>query len=87
MVFCKKWLSFSREDKLVEHAKAINVNEGTESDADLGPVISKQVTHILTLDQSVVQVEGVVCFVVDFMPLGCINMSELKHFEFVILGA
>ncbi|KAG2704942.1 hypothetical protein I3843_05G028800 [Carya illinoinensis] len=30
------------EDKLVEHAKAINVNEGTESDADLGPVISKQ---------------------------------------------
>ncbi|KAF5448417.1 hypothetical protein F2P56_028953 [Juglans regia] len=30
------------EDKLVEHAKAIKVNEGTESDADLGPVISKQ---------------------------------------------
>ncbi|KAH9657462.1 methylmalonate-semialdehyde dehydrogenase (acylating) [Citrus sinensis] len=31
------------EDKLVEHAKAIKVNAGTESNADLGPVISKQV--------------------------------------------
>ncbi|XP_075673990.1 methylmalonate-semialdehyde dehydrogenase [acylating], mitochondrial-like isoform X2 [Castanea sativa] len=31
------------EDKLVEHAKAIKVNAGTEPDADLGPVISKQV--------------------------------------------
>ncbi|XP_024034623.1 methylmalonate-semialdehyde dehydrogenase [acylating], mitochondrial isoform X7 [Citrus clementina] len=30
------------EDKLVEHAKAIKVNAGTESNADLGPVISKQ---------------------------------------------
>ncbi|KAK3009290.1 hypothetical protein RJ639_014333 [Escallonia herrerae] len=31
-----------REDKLVERAKALNVNAGTEPDADLGPVISKQ---------------------------------------------
>lgn len=30
------------EDKLVEHAKAIKVNAGTEPNADLGPVISKQ---------------------------------------------
>jgi acyl-CoA reductase-like NAD-dependent aldehyde dehydrogenase len=34
---------FSREDKLVEHAKAIKVSAGTEPDADLGPVISEQV--------------------------------------------
>ncbi|KAI8554778.1 hypothetical protein RHMOL_Rhmol05G0122900 [Rhododendron molle] len=32
----------SREDKLVELAKSLIVNAGTESDADLGPVISKQ---------------------------------------------
>ncbi|KAM3742526.1 hypothetical protein ACB098_07G074600 [Castanea mollissima] len=31
------------EDKLAEHAKEIKVNAGTEPDADLGPVISKQV--------------------------------------------
>ncbi|XP_028204320.1 methylmalonate-semialdehyde dehydrogenase [acylating], mitochondrial-like isoform X5 [Glycine soja] len=30
------------ESKLVEHAKALKVNVGTEPDADLGPVISKQ---------------------------------------------
>lgn len=34
---------FSREHKLVERAKALKVNAGTEPDADLGPVISKQV--------------------------------------------
>ena len=34
-----------REDKLVERAKALKVTAGTEPDADLGPVISKQVTH------------------------------------------
>lgn len=43
MVCCKETSLFSREDKLVEHAKAIKVNAGTEPDADLGPVISKQV--------------------------------------------
>ncbi|GMN58335.1 hypothetical protein TIFTF001_027427 [Ficus carica] len=32
----------SWEDKLVERAKALKVNAGTEPDADLGPVISKQ---------------------------------------------
>lgn len=32
-----------REDKLVEHAKALKVNAGTDPAADLGPVISKQV--------------------------------------------
>ncbi|KAA8545676.1 hypothetical protein F0562_020873 [Nyssa sinensis] len=30
------------EDKLVERAKALKVNSGTDPDADLGPVISKQ---------------------------------------------
>ncbi|KAL5562722.1 hypothetical protein UlMin_032469, partial [Ulmus minor] len=30
------------EDKLVERAKALKVNAGTEADVDLGPVISKQ---------------------------------------------
>ncbi|KAI4296459.1 hypothetical protein L6164_036416 [Bauhinia variegata] len=30
------------EDKLVEHAKALKVNAGTEPDTDLGPVINKQ---------------------------------------------
>ncbi|XP_027365464.1 methylmalonate-semialdehyde dehydrogenase [acylating], mitochondrial-like [Abrus precatorius] len=35
--------SFSQwEDKLVNHVKALKVNAGTEPDADLGPVISKQ---------------------------------------------
>lgn len=29
----------------MEHAKAIKVNAGTEPDADIGPVISKQVMH------------------------------------------
>ncbi|KAF3503853.1 hypothetical protein F2Q69_00040344 [Brassica cretica] len=32
----------TREDKLVERAKALKVSCGTEPDADLGPVISKQ---------------------------------------------
>lgn len=36
------WFLF-REEKLVELAKSLIVNGGTESDADLGPVISKQV--------------------------------------------
>ncbi|KAK1568753.1 hypothetical protein Q3G72_028255 [Acer saccharum] len=34
--------SESWENKLVERAKALKVNAGTEPDADLGPVISKQ---------------------------------------------
>lgn len=36
-------LNLFRENKLVERAKALKVNAGTEPDADLGPVISKQV--------------------------------------------
>lgn len=32
-----------RETKLIEGAKALKVNAGTEPDADLGPVISRQV--------------------------------------------
>lgn len=32
-----------REDKLVERAKSLKINAGTEPDADLGPMISKQV--------------------------------------------
>lgn len=39
---------FSREDKLVECAKALKVNAGMEPDAELGPVISKQVHLIPT---------------------------------------
>ncbi|XP_027162042.1 methylmalonate-semialdehyde dehydrogenase [acylating], mitochondrial-like [Coffea eugenioides] len=34
--------SKSWEEKLVEHAKSLKVNAGTDPDADLGPVISKQ---------------------------------------------
>lgn len=34
--------SKSWEDKLLERAKALKVNSGTEPDADLGPVISKE---------------------------------------------
>lgn len=34
---------FAREEKLAEHAKALKVTSGTELDAELGPVISKQV--------------------------------------------
>ncbi|XAR53005.1 Methylmalonate-semialdehyde dehydrogenase (acylating) [Bertholletia excelsa] len=41
------------EDRLVEHAKSLKVNAGTESDADLGPVIGKQEKdHICRLIQS-----------------------------------
>lgn len=32
-----------REDKLAERAKSLKINAGTEPDADLGPMISKQV--------------------------------------------
>lgn len=32
-----------REDKLVERARTLKVNVGTDPGADLGPVISKQV--------------------------------------------
>lgn len=39
-------LNFSRADQLVEHAKALKVSAGTEPDADLGPVISKQVIYV-----------------------------------------
>ncbi|GKU85875.1 hypothetical protein SLEP1_g486 [Rubroshorea leprosula] len=35
-------LIFAREDKLVDHVKALKVNAGTEPDTDLGPLISKQ---------------------------------------------
>jgi len=31
-----------RATKIIERAKALKVNAGTEPDADLGPVISKQ---------------------------------------------
>ena len=33
----------SREDELVERAKALKVNAGTDPSADIGPVISKEV--------------------------------------------
>ncbi|KAG5526134.1 hypothetical protein RHGRI_032420 [Rhododendron griersonianum] len=39
-----------REDKLVERAKSLKINAGTEPDADLGPMISKQAKeHICRL--------------------------------------
>lgn len=37
------YLYFSREEGLIERAKALKVNAGTEPGTDLGPVISKQV--------------------------------------------
>lgn len=40
---------FPREDKLLERAKALKVNAGTEPDADIGPVISKQVHTWFTM--------------------------------------
>lgn len=36
-----------REDELVKRASSLVVNSGMASDADLGPVISKQVNHLL----------------------------------------
>ncbi|CAL5329539.1 unnamed protein product [Camellia sinensis] len=45
--------SNSWEDKLVERAKSLKVNAGTEPDADLGPVISKQAKeHVCRLIQN-----------------------------------
>lgn len=35
---------FSREEKLVECAKALKVNVGTDPNADLGPVTTKEVS-------------------------------------------
>lgn len=44
------------EDKLVEHAKKLKVNAGTEPDADLGPVISQQAKeHTCRLIQTSVE--------------------------------
>ena len=40
---CLLNFTLHREEKLVEHAKSLKVNAGTDPDADLGPVISKQV--------------------------------------------
>lgn len=36
-----------REEKLAERAMSLKVNVGTDPDADLGPVISKQVLAFL----------------------------------------
>ncbi|XP_058190434.1 methylmalonate-semialdehyde dehydrogenase [acylating], mitochondrial-like isoform X2 [Rhododendron vialii] len=45
--------SNSWEDKLVERAKSLKINAGTEPDADLGPMISKQAKeHICRLIQN-----------------------------------
>ncbi|KAJ6895091.1 hypothetical protein NC651_021544 [Populus alba x Populus x berolinensis] len=47
---------FAREEKLVEHARALKVTSGTEPDAELGPVISKQEKErIITLIQTGVE--------------------------------
>eukprot|EP00257_Ricinus_communis_P016112 XP_015574178.1 methylmalonate-semialdehyde dehydrogenase [acylating], mitochondrial isoform X3 [Ricinus communis] len=44
------------EEKLVEHAKALKVTAGTEPDAELGPVISKQAKErICTLIQTSIE--------------------------------
>lgn len=37
------FINVSREDELVEHAKSLKVNGGTDPTADIGPVISKEV--------------------------------------------
>lgn len=37
-------LNLCREEKIVERAKALKVSAGTDPEADLGPVISKQVS-------------------------------------------
>ncbi|KAL8136542.1 hypothetical protein V2J09_002543 [Rumex salicifolius] len=50
----KEWLN-----KLVQHARKLNVNAGTEPDADLGPVISKQAKErICKLIQAGVEAGG-----------------------------
>jgi malonate-semialdehyde dehydrogenase (acetylating)/methylmalonate-semialdehyde dehydrogenase len=36
-------IDLSREEELVERAKELKVNAGTDPDADLGPVITKEV--------------------------------------------
>ncbi|CAN4111988.1 unnamed protein product [Withania somnifera] len=40
------------EEKLLERAKALKVSAGTEPDADLGPVISKQVSTWIKISQT-----------------------------------
>lgn len=44
---CANPLNHCREEKIVERAKALKVSAGTDPEADLGPVISKQVSAIL----------------------------------------
>lgn len=36
-----------REGQLVEHVKALKVNVGTDPNADIGPVITKEVCKLL----------------------------------------
>lgn len=44
---------YVREDKLVERAKVLKVNAGTEPGANLGPVISNQVIVYFRLAEKV----------------------------------
>lgn len=44
--------NFSREEELVERAKELKVNAGTEPGADIGPVISKEVLVDLGISAS-----------------------------------
>lgn len=41
---CDNLLKLCREEKIVDRAKALKVSAGTDPEADLGPVISKQVS-------------------------------------------
>ena len=46
MYFVNAFLHICREGRLVECAKALKVNVGTDPSADLGPVISKEVSTL-----------------------------------------
>jgi len=41
--------SISREEKLVQRAKLLKVNAGTDPCADIGPVISKEVKTLISV--------------------------------------
>ena len=61
-------LNLFRENKLVERAKALKVNAGTEPDADLGPVISKQVSVLF---------RNFCIFYTSFIKFGTLNFNSL----------
>lgn len=60
-------LNLCREEKLVERAKALKVNIGTDPEADLGPVISKQVRT--ESKSSITIIASARTFINSFLPL------------------